>query len=91
MDICIIPSAVELSVWTGVAGCGCPISSRIILSSTPFRALMYNDRSSDSAAEDMTALMISATLWMAPYCLGGRVHFRIDNGGPPARLRAFSY
>ena len=58
----MMPSAVELSVWTGVGGCGWPISSRIFLSSTPFRAFVYRDPISASAADDMTALMMDASL-----------------------------
>eukprot|EP00956_Cyclotella_meneghiniana_P040712 scaffold203044_cov46-Cyclotella_meneghiniana.AAC.1 len=69
-----MPSAVELSVCMGVGGCLWPISSNIFRSSTALRALIYNPPVSVSAADDMTALIISATLWMAPL-LGGRGTF----------------
>eukprot|EP00956_Cyclotella_meneghiniana_P040232 scaffold190159_cov36-Cyclotella_meneghiniana.AAC.1 len=58
----MMPSAVEVSVWIGVGGCLWPISSRIFLSSTPLRAFVYNAPISASAADDMTALMIDASL-----------------------------
>ena len=67
----MMPSAVELSVWIGVLGCLCPISSKIFLILTPFFALINNAPSSASAADDMTALMISATFKMAPL-FGGK-------------------
>jgi hypothetical protein len=35
-------SAIALSVWMGVAGCLCPISSKIIRMYTASRANMYN-------------------------------------------------
>jgi hypothetical protein len=70
----IIPSAVELSVCTGVGGWGCPISCKIFLISTPFLAFIYNAPNSASAVDDITALMILATLCMAPL-LGGMVIF----------------
>ena len=41
--------------------------------STPFLAFIYNAPSLASAAEDITALMISAALCMAPL-LGGEGH-----------------
>ncbi len=55
-------SAVKLSVWTGVGGCVCPISSKILRSSTPFRALIYNAPILALAAEDMTNLIMDALL-----------------------------
>jgi hypothetical protein len=58
----MMPSAVELSVWTGVGGCGCPITLKIFRSSTPLRAFVYNAPILASAADDMTALMIEASL-----------------------------
>lgn len=64
-----IPQAVELSVWMGVGGWGCPISSRICLIYTVSLALVHSAPSSASAADDMTALMICAMFRMDP--LGG--------------------
>ena len=58
----IILSAVELSVCMGVGGCGWSISSRIFCISTPFRAFMYKEPSWASDADDMTALIIDASL-----------------------------
>jgi hypothetical protein len=55
-------SAVKLSVWTGVGGYVCPISSKILRSLTPFCALMYNALISALAAEDMTDLIMDALL-----------------------------
>ena len=64
------PKAVELSVCIGVGGCLCPNSSSVFLIGTAFWELMNNAPSSASAAEVMTALIIVATLIMAPL-LGG--------------------
>ena len=58
----MIPSAVELSVCTGVGGWGWPISSKMLRISTPFRAFVYSAPSSAYAADDMTALIIDASL-----------------------------
>ena len=52
------PSAIELSVCSGVGGCRCPISSRIILMYTALQAIMYNAASSASVADDMACLMM---------------------------------
>ena len=65
----MMPSAVELSVWMGVRGCGCPISSNIIRSSTALHAFMYNPPNSAYDAEDMTDFIISAKFGIGP--LGG--------------------
>lgn len=62
----ILLSVVELSVWMGVGGCVCPISSRMLLISTPLCELRYSAWSSTSA----TALMISEMVRMVPL-LGG--------------------
>jgi hypothetical protein len=45
-----------------MAGCLCPVSSKIIRISTALRAFMYMAASSASAADDMTPFVISATL-----------------------------
>ena len=57
-----MPLAVELLTWTGVAGCWCPISCKMIRSSTALRALIYMAPSSALAADDITPFMIPATL-----------------------------
>ena len=64
------PLAVELSVCMGVWGCGCPISARMFLMCTAYLALMNSATNSASVAEDITTLIICATLWMLPL-LGG--------------------
>ena len=60
------PLAVELSVCIGVGGCGCPISANMFLMCTASLALMKSAPNSASAAEDITALIICATLCMLP-------------------------
>ena len=67
------PFAAELSVCTGVGGCGCPISCRVSQIYTVSLALMYNAPSSASVADNITVLtlMICATLRMAPLFCGG--------------------
>jgi len=57
-----IPLVVELLTWMGVAGCVCPISCKMVCSSTAFRALIYMAPSSALAADDITPFMILATL-----------------------------
>ncbi len=52
------PYAVELLVCIGVVGCGWPISSSVVRWGTACLALMNNAPNSNSAAEDMTALII---------------------------------
>ncbi len=55
-------SAVKLSVWMGVGGCVCAISSKILRSLTPLCAFMYNAPILASAADDMTDLMMDVLL-----------------------------
>ena len=52
------PSDVVLLVCIGVDGYLCPISSRSWCSGKDLRKWMNRDPSSDSSADDMTALMI---------------------------------
>ena len=66
-----MPLAVELSVWSGVAGCGWPISTRVVLSTVPSFAFKKRAPSSASAAEDMTCLRILAMLRIGPLGGGG--------------------
>jgi len=54
---------------SGVAGCGWPISSRVVLSTVPSFALRKRVSSSASAAEDMMWQIILAMLRIGP--LGG--------------------
>ena len=65
-----ILSAIALSVCSGVCGCLCPISSRMILMYTASRAMMYMPASSASVADVMTCLMICAMLRTAPLFAG---------------------
>ena len=56
------PTSVELSHWMGDLGCGHPISVRNWRSGTMALAQMKRPARSDSADEDMTFLMICATV-----------------------------
>ena len=80
--------AAELSVWSGVGGCGCPISISVFLMGTALRAFMYMAPISASAADDMTALIICATVWTAPLLWGNSVSAAMKKC-PPALLLAF--
>ena len=60
------PTAVELSHWMGDLGCGHPISVRYWRSGTVALAQMKRPASSASAADDMTFLMIYATVRTGP-------------------------
>ena len=64
------PSAIELSVCSGVGGCGCPISLTIMYMYTASHAIIYRPANSASVADDMTCLIMCAILSMAPL-LGG--------------------
>ena len=66
-----IPLAVELSIWSGVAGCRWPISSRVVLSTVPSLAFKKRAPSSASVAEDMTCFRILAMLRIGPLGGGG--------------------
>jgi len=52
-----IPHAVELSTWMGVAGCGCPISSKAVRSAVPSFMFVNNPAVSASAADETTTLI----------------------------------
>ena len=81
------PLAVALSVCMGVGGCGCPISVKMFLMCTASLALMNNPPNSASAAEDITAFNIWATLWMLPL-LGGISSLLDRKKWPPTLLLA---
>ena len=81
------PSAIELSVCKGVGGCGCPISSRMILMYAASRAIMYRAASSASVAKVITCLMMCAMLSSAPLFVGTSPQFERKKY-PPALLRA---
>ena len=83
MMLVMMPSAVELSIWMGVGGCGCPNSSSRCRSGIASRALMYKAPSSASAAEDITALIICAIMSIAPL-FHGMSSFSERKKWPPA-------
>ena len=62
--------AVELSVWMGVRGCGCPISSSVCRIDTAVLALMNSAPNSASAANDITAFIICEIFNTAPLLIG---------------------
>jgi len=62
----VTASAIALSICNGVGGCACPISSRMIWMYTASLAIMYRAASSALVADDMTCLIMCATLRMAP-------------------------
>ena len=81
------PYAVELSVWIGVRGWGCPISRRVILVGTAVFALRKSAPNSALAADDITVRMICEMLSTAPL-LGGFSLLFERKWWPPARLLA---
>jgi hypothetical protein len=66
MVLFVTPIAMELSVCTGLRGCGHPMSMRVCRWGTISHAAMNNAASSASAAEAMTNLMIVAMVKTAP-------------------------
>ena len=68
LTVSIIPSAVLLSVLIGVAGCGCPNSSKVVRIGTASFTFMYNYKAphSASAADCITDLIIFANIYIAP-------------------------
>ena len=70
MVCCTTPSAVVLSTWIGVGGCGCPILISMCHIGTASQALMYSAPSSASAADDITAFMIYDTASTTPLLAG---------------------
>ncbi len=83
----ITASAIALSVCSGVGGCLCPNSSRMILMYTASHAMMYGPESSALVADDMTFLMMCAIFNTAPL-FGGMVVSLDKKKCPPALLRA---
>jgi hypothetical protein len=82
------PSAVELSVWIGVFGCGWPILVSICRIYTASFASRYYAPNSVSAADDITAFLMVATVSIAPL-LGGNSSLFDRKKCLPARLRDF--
>ncbi len=58
MVLFVIQTAVELSVWMGLHGCGHPMSMRVCRWGTILRAAIKSAVSSALAAEAMTNLMM---------------------------------
>ena len=81
-------TAVELSVWIGVRGCGHTISIIVLRSGIIFLAVMYSAAISASASAYITVLMICAIVKICPliFCLGS---FYERNICAPARLLDF--
>ena len=61
----VMASAIMLSVCNGVGGCVCLISSRMIRMYTASLAIMLRAASLASVADDMTCMIMCATLMMA--------------------------
>ena len=80
-------SAVELSVWIGVGCWAWPKNLSVCHAGTASQQLMYSAPISASAAEDMSALIICAMVWIAPLLAGDGVLSDMKKC-PPARLRA---
>ena len=66
----VTPTAVELSVWIGVWGCGQSILLRVCPRGNISLAVVYRAPSSATTAEDMTNFMIWEIDMMGPLCLG---------------------
>ena len=61
MVLLVMPEAVELSVLMGVGGCGCPISSRMVLKIMTSCQFTNNAPISASFAEAITFFIIAHT------------------------------
>ena len=89
---CTLPfvtaSTIKLSVYSGVGGCLCPISLRMIIMYTASRVIIYRPANLAFVADDITYLIICAMLRMAPlFC--GMVLSLERKECPPALLQAF--
>ncbi len=69
----ITPSAVKLSVWIGVRGCGWPILVRICREYAASFGFEYSAPNSASAADDNNVLIIVAMVRIALLLGGGIV------------------
>jgi hypothetical protein len=93
-----MPVAHALSVWMGVAACGCPISLRATRRRTQSRAFWKTAPTSASVADAMTFRMTELMVWMAPLyggdvavglgAIDGSRGFELRKKVPPARLLA---
>jgi hypothetical protein len=82
------PSAIALSVCSGVGGCTCPSSSRMILMQRALCTIMFRPAGSASVAEDIMFLMMCAMFRITPL-FGGIVVSLERKIYPPAWLCAF--
>ena len=82
------PSAIELLVWIGVCGCGWPISASICHKYAAYFAFKYRAPSYASAADDITVLIIIATVRIGPL-LEGHSSLLDRKNCPLAQLRSF--
>ena len=62
--------SLELSVWMGVRGCGCPISSSVCCMDMVVLALMNSVPNSASVADDIIAFIICELFNTAPLLMG---------------------
>jgi hypothetical protein len=84
-----IPNAVELSVWSGVAGWMYPNSVSVSLSGAPLWAFWKHAPTSDPAAEATTLFMTDAKLRIEPFMVSYCRGLSPQKNNPPGRLRAF--
>ena len=87
MILLTTPAAVELYIWIGDGGCFQTIYINVWRMGTISLAVMYSAPSSDSAAEDITNLMIWEIVRIALFHLGVGL-FSDKNMWAPARLSA---
>ena len=81
----MIPAAVLLSVCIGVAGCGCPSSSRVTLNGNMSCAFINNDPISASAADDITDFIILASTYIGAFKIFDLPSLLPKYVNPPAR------
>ena len=81
-------SAVLLSVWMGVCGCGCTSYSSVLRMGTAVLESKNNAPSYASAADEITLRVIVDRLITAPL-IGGVYSSFYSKLWPPARLSAF--
>ena len=73
-----MPTAVALSQWTGVLGCGCPRLCSVVRNIIPSWQLRNSNPSSASAADATTNFIICALTWNAPLSFIGCPSLGID-------------
>ena len=71
MELLNIPTAVVLSTWIGVAGCGCPSSMRMRQITLASCAFKNNAPNLSSAADAATSLRIAHVIKILPFSLIG--------------------